>query len=296
MRTARTHSAPALAALAASVALSASGPLAAPPAQAAEARTLVACAPGYPGSAAQAQPRMDAFAAALSRAAGVEVAATYEAELEPGLARIESPDAGWALVPAPFYLAYRERLDLRPVAAVEYETGAADRWALVAGAGRVAGPASLAGWTVAGTPAYAPDFVRRVALAGWGPLPGDVRFAPSRRILGDLRKAAQGEDVAVLLDRAQTDALDQLPFAGDLEVVARSADLPGFVLCRVGARVAEADAEKVEAALAALHESGDGAEALAGIRIRRFPPLPADAWRALERAHDGAAGAARSGG
>src|SRR5688572_25109398 len=70
---------------------------------------LVACAPGYPGTTAEAQGAMDTFASALARAAqwpeGSVSAVYYPGEAD-GLARLDKPDAGVALVPLPFYLAH----------------------------------------------------------------------------------------------------------------------------------------------------------------------------------------------
>ena len=59
------------------------------------ATALVVCAPGYPGSAAEAQPAMDALAKELSK--GTKVTATYEETAEGGLQKLKSPDAGLLL-------------------------------------------------------------------------------------------------------------------------------------------------------------------------------------------------------
>src|SRR5262245_47968634 len=76
-------------------------PAATPPSGAAAKWTLVVCAPGYPGTTGQAQPTMDALAAAVGRAAGLEegtLGAVYHESLAGGLARLEQKDAAFALV------------------------------------------------------------------------------------------------------------------------------------------------------------------------------------------------------
>ena len=73
------------------------------------------------------------------------------------------------------------------------------------------GPASLAGFELMSLAGYAPRFVRGPALGSWGKLPGDVKIVFSGAVLSGLRKAAAGEKVALLLDRAQTAALPTLP-------------------------------------------------------------------------------------
>src|SRR5512136_1980774 len=63
---------------------------------------LVACAPGYPGTTAEAQPSMTAFADALARATGWparRLSATYLPTEREGRARLAAPGPIVALVP-----------------------------------------------------------------------------------------------------------------------------------------------------------------------------------------------------
>ncbi len=242
-----------------SLAVVATAALAAPP----PAR-IVFCAPGRPGNTVEAQATMDAFAAALSRDAG-PVRAVYHETEEGGLAAIRD-DAALAVVSVPFYVKHVAALDLAPVlAAVPVETGATETWTLVARAGRVKTAADLAGWEIPSIAGYSPDFVRKVALEGFGPLPADVKIAPSGLVLSALRRAAQGGNVAVLLDGAQEAALSGLPFAKDLVVVHRSKPLPVSVVARVGSRTPPA---RIEALVRALRATD--AEILAPLRLSGF--------------------------
>jgi ABC-type phosphate/phosphonate transport system substrate-binding protein len=254
--------------------------------------TLVVCAPGYPGSTAEAQPTLDAFAAAAARAAGWPegaLAAVYHESESAGLDRLGAPDAALALVPLPFYLAHRVALGLTPVAqAVARGGSASETWTLVAGKGRVKTPADLAGARLVSLAAYAPAFVR-AALAGWGNLPADVEMVSSGAVLSALRRAASGERVAVLLDREQADALPTLPFAGELEVVARSRPLPVSVLAAVGTRLPAARAAALVRALTSLGASADGAAALEGMRLAGFVAADRAALAAAERDFGGGA-------
>ena len=67
---------------------------------------VVVCAPGYPGSTAEAQPAMDGLAAAITAAAGWDTAAVravyFETE-EGGVASLQSPDVALMLVTLPFF-------------------------------------------------------------------------------------------------------------------------------------------------------------------------------------------------
>lgn len=247
---------------------------------------LVACAPGYPGTTAEAQPAMDALAAAVARTAGWPpgaVVAVYLPTEKEGLARLAAPDAAAALVPLPFFLQHAERLRLSARLQVETQGGGVvETWALAAKKGRVSGPASLAGFTVASIAGYAPGFLRG-ALGAWGRIPESAQVVESSQVLSALRKAASGADVAVLLDGAQGAALPTLPFAADLEVVARSAPLPTAVVAAVGNRLPAPRWSALEKALLALARDPQGAEALAGIRMVRFLPADAAALAAARR-------------
>ena len=236
--------------------------------------TLVVCAPGYPGSTVEAQSAMDGFAAAIAAAAGWkpgELRAAYFETEKPGLDRLAALDAGVALVALPFWLQHRAALKLSPQLQVVEEGGeAAEAWTLVAPAGAVSGPPSLAGFELVTIAGYAPRFVRGTALGPWGELPPDVRVVSSNNVLSAMRRASLGNKVAVLLDRASAAALPTLPFASKLQVVTKSAPLPVAVLSAVGDRVSAARLKGLLKALTSLDATPTGKQALAGVRLTRF--------------------------
>jgi hypothetical protein len=252
---------------------------------------LVACAPGYPGTTAEAQGAMDSFASALARTArwpdGTVSAVYYPGEAD-GLARLSKPDAGVALVPLPFYLAHREDLGLKARLSVEMKAvGLTERWTLVAKKGRVKSPADLANMTVSSIAGYAPTFVRTV-LGSWGRIPDSAKIQTSTQVLSALRKAATGPDVAVLLDGAQAASLNSLPFAKDLDVVARSEPVPSALVATVKSNTPEKRWPEIEKALLALSSDPKGIEALGTIRMVRFAPLDKAALSAATAAYGGA--------
>jgi len=236
---------------------------------------IVVAAPGFPGTTAQAQPTMDLFARALAGAAGLPAASVATAYFESesgGTDALARSAVRYALVPLPFYLKHAEgAAALTPRLLVEEGGGARQVWSLAAARGQVPDAAALAGGEILGTPGYAPGFVR-LALEDWGAIPAATRITPTAGILSALRRASGGGKVAVLLDRAQTVALPTLPFAASLEIVAKSAPLPATLFCTVGTR-SGGNADPLLAALSRLHESKEGAAALAAMRITRFVPL-----------------------
>lgn len=246
--------------------------------------TLVFCAPGYPGETGDAQPYVDQFARTVAADAGWprgSLAAVYDPSESGGVARLESPDAGLAFVPYPFFVAHAEKLHLAPLAEADVaDLGPRERWTLVAKRGRVRGPASLSGFTVVSTAGYAPAFIRDSALGIWR-LPPDVRIEATGQVLSALRRAAAAEPVAVLLDQSGTTALASLPFAAQLEAVVQSPELPVAVLALVGSRVPAARARSLRAALLKMSHLPGDAEVLAAMRLKGFVPAELPARTAL---------------
>ena len=247
---------------------------------AASLATLVFCAPGYPGAAGDAQPLLDQFAGAAVTAAGWpagSLAAVYDPTEDGGLAKLNSTDAVLAFVPYPFFVEHAAQLHLTPLVQAEMvDIGPQQRWSLVAKAGRVANPQSMAGYTVLSVAGYAPDFVRRSALAGWA-LPPDVKIEATGQVLSALRRAAAGEPVAVLLDQTQATALTTLPFAADLKVVAQSPELPVALIAVVDSRLPAARARALQEALLKMGRGSGSTDTLGSLRLRGFvlPKLPA---------------------
>jgi len=255
--------------------------------------TMVVCAPGYPGSTAEAQPAMEGFAMAVTTAVGWDrddLSAEYFETEDGGVTRFAAKDAGFGLVTLPFFLEHRDELDLKPeMLAVPTGRATEEPWSLVAAKGSVLRPADLDGWQLVSLAGHSEAFVRGPALGDWGELPSTLTITFSGAVLSSLRKAARGEKIVVLLDAEQADALDRLPFAGDLEIVHQSPPLPVSVVCSIGDRMgSEKKAELIEA-LAGLSQRPDATEALAGVRLDRFEPMNAKALDQAEKAFRGAA-------
>jgi hypothetical protein len=244
--------------------------------------TLVFCAPGYPGGAGDAQPFLDAFAAAAAQAAqwpAGSLLAAYEDTEAGALAKLANPDAALAFVPFPFFVEHAANLKLTPLLQADVTgVGVQERWTLVAKKGAVNGPASMSGFDILSIAGYAPDFVRNYALADWA-LPADVKISQSAQVLSVLRRVVAGERVTVLLDGTQTSSLASLPFAHELQAVRQSAPLPAAIVAVVDSRLSKARSQALRAALLSLPNSAAGADALANLRLRGFvlPQMPSPA-------------------
>jgi len=140
-------------------------------------------------------------------------------------------------------------------------------------------------WEITGTAGYAPEFVRGPILGGWGALPATARVTYTANVLSALRRAAAGESVAVVLDRSQAKTMESLPFAADLEVVARSEPMPGTILCSVGSRLPPKQGDALLHGLSILHTRPDSAELLKTMRLVRFEPVDRAALDAARRSY-----------
>jgi hypothetical protein len=215
-----------------------------------------------------------------------KVAAAYFPQEKAGLARIAEPDVVFALVPLPFFLSHEAELKLTArLAVVQQGLEATQSWTLVAKKGAVKKGADLEGYSVFSTAGYAPDFITRVALQGFGPLPASVKVTTGGQVLSALRKAATGNDkLAVVLDSEQAKALPTLPFAADLEVVHVGPKVPVAVVATVGDRLSAADWKSASAAFTKLSSVDKGKAALEGVRLSGFAPLDEAALGAAKKA------------
>ena len=248
---------------------------------------IAVCAPGSPGTTADAQSAMDAFAKAISARAGAQITAIYDDTEDAGVAQMKT--ARIAMVSLPFFLKHEQDLKLHAqLEAVRKDRPALDEWVLVAKKGRVHGAASLDGFTITTPAAYAPQFVRGTVLGGFGALPATVVLKQSGAVLSALRKAAKGEPAAVVLDGPGAASLSTLPFANDLEIVARSPKLPAGLVVTVDGGPSAETWKAVEAALLGLRGEPAGATALDGIQMAQFAKLDADVLAAARKAYDAA--------
>jgi hypothetical protein len=234
---------------------------------------VVVCSPGSPGTTEDARPAMDAFAGALGKQAGVPVSAVYDPSEDGGAARLK--ETGIGIVSLPFFLKHERDLALRPRLQIQ-QLGrpALEKWSLVARSGVT----SFDGYQIASTAAYAPGFVRGVVK-----LPASVKPIQVTAVLSALKRAASGEQLAVLLDGPQAAALSQLPFASKLAVAATSPPVPTAYVVTIDARVND----KAWAAIAKGFDTVAGAP-LEGVQISKFEKVDDAALATAKKLYGGA--------
>jgi hypothetical protein len=241
--------------------------------------TLVVCAPGYPGNPAEAQPAMDALARALGGAAHVSVQAVYEETAAGGLEKLAAADAAILLAPLPFFLDHERKLALAPrMMAVPKEGAPLQPWTLVTGKEH---PANLEGYALQSTAGYSPRFVHAMS-----PALQNAKVVDSPAVLSGLRRAANGDRLAVLLDGPQAQALSTLPFAQGLAQLSTSAPVPVALVATVGKRLDERTWKSLQTALLSLAGDATAREALDGVRMSAFVALDRAALSKARAAYD----------
>lgn len=245
---------------------------------------IVVCAPGSPGTTDEAKPALDAFAGALTSKAGVTLSAIYDPTEQGGVDRLKS--AGIGIVSLPFFLAHEQELGLHArLAVVQKGRPALEQWALVAQKGTAPAAGSFDGFTIMSNAAFAPAFVRGDVLGGLGALPATAKLQQSSAVLSSLRKASNGDHVAVVLDGPQLASLASLPFAAKLDVVARSGQMPAGLVVTVDARMPQKTWSGIESALLGIQNDKAGADALEGIQMAGFVQLDGKALAAARAAY-----------
>jgi hypothetical protein len=262
---------------------------AAPPAAAPGKQTLVVCSPGSPGKSDEAQPRMDAFSAAVSAKAGTQVAAVYDPTNDGGVAKLGT--AGLGLVSLPFFLQHEKDLALHPrLTAVAKGRPANERWGLVVAKGKVKTAADLASFTINTSLAFSPGFVRGVVAGSLGALPATAKIQQSATVLSALRHAADGEPVAVVVDGTTEASLASLPFAAKLEVIAHSPAAPAGIVVTIDAKLPDKTWAGLEKAMLGLAGDKASATGLEAIQMTGFVALDT---KALDEARKAFADAAK---
>jgi len=130
-------------------------------------------------------------------------------------------------------------------------------------------PPSLEGYTVESSAGYSKRFVRAMAPQ----LLGRVEIQQTSAVLSALKRAANGEKVAVLLDGSQAAAMAKLPFAGSIAVLEASPPMPVALVATVRKRIDDERWKRLEAAFLRLAEDRAAREALDAVRIAGFLPL-----------------------
>lgn len=186
----------------------------------------------YPGGSVQSQ---DAEAATESMLRVVEEAGNWTSGSMTGIFTSTVKECGMCLdeQKPPFaittlgtFLAYREKLGLIPLAQPVIDGSSVERYRIMVRKGTFASVRELKGKTVGGALVEEPEFLKRVVLQGTVDPKSFFVLKSSQRVLHCLRTLVKGELDGVIVNSQQYRALGSLPFAGELDVVFTSEEIP----------------------------------------------------------------------
>src|SRR2546421_9994461 len=181
--------------------------------------------------------------------------------------RLAQPESSLLLATLPFYLVHEQEVRLvARLSAMPQGSETLERWRLVAGKDH---PPSLEGYTVESSAGYSKRFVRAMAPK----LPGRAQIQQTSAVLSALKRAANGEKLAVLLDGSQAAAMAKLPFAGSLAVLQTSPPMPVALVATVRKRIADERWKTLGAAVPRLAQGRAARGALDAVRIAGLLPL-----------------------
>jgi hypothetical protein len=254
------------------------------PAQAARPAAPVAMVivnPGGPDAGAEGNKLAGELAAHLAASAGTEpdqLAGAYFNQIAPAVAYLKKHKDAFVLSGLGVFLAQRRALKLVPLARLLGKAGGDEEFSVVVRKGRYASLEDLHGKTLLGS-VLADDarFVDRFVFGG--KLAADKWFkcTPSERPLSALRKLASDEVDAVLLNRAQFEALKTMPLFEKLQVIHGSGPVPTIGLMMVATPRTQALRDRVVQSVARLCSSEKGIPVCQTYGITGFEPVGEDA-------------------
>ena len=221
---------------------------------------LLLCLPGFPGSAAQAQPYIDRMLRHLEQKLGRPAGSITGVYLSDEVAAdraIAEKKPSVALVGSSILAGRHKALGMKVIAKLEVAGRSQEVYSIVAKKGGVSTIAGLAGKRISGVVVNDERFVVNVLLDEKVKM-GSLTLMPQRRPLKSLRDVARGEADAAVVDQSVVDSMRELPEAADLVVIHTAKAVPAPAVVVMGSGVA--DAEALGKALVGMCDRPDGAE------------------------------------
>ena len=251
---------------------------------------LVIVYPGGPDAGAEGKKLAEQLVQHLAAATSLDpssFAGAYFNDEKAAAAYLKTHRDAFVLGGLGFYLSQRKALGLVPLAHLRGEAGNDERFSVVVKKGRFKTLDDLQGKTLWGSVLFEDSrYVDRFAFAGklqagqWF----DVR--PTPRPLSAVRKLDSDAADAVLLNRAQLDALKRMPLYQKLEVIHTSEPVCTLGLMAVSTPRTKAVQEKIVKSVLELCATAQGKSVCQGVGIVGFDPVRADVLDAAVKKYD----------
>lgn len=201
---------------------------------AAQSFDFVIIQPGQPGTSEDAQPVMDALAAYVQNKLGdgVSVRGHYFNQTAEAAEYLSDNHPSWGIVSLGYFLAHNGGECMTPLASTRPGGAESDTWRLLAAGDGPDNWQRLNG-TVAGTMLFEPETAARL-MFGTHVQELPFRIEGTSRPLRAVRAVLRGKGGGVLLDAPQYAAIQALPMASGLKVLATSEPLPTAAVVAFG--------------------------------------------------------------
>jgi len=234
--------------------------------------------PGGAGSAEEAAPYMAELSAEVAQhAKGLKIEAAYHNDAQAAFSDLQAQSYDVALVSLGFYLAHGKALDMDIILRTRPRNIKEETYRLL-----VHKDSSLTLdkiLTLSGNVVIEEAFARRIILEN----KTQAAFTPTLRPLSDIRKVSRGQLEAVLIDEAQYQGLQSLPYLANLKIIFTSKPLPTPVVVALGDRQAK-QRTQLKKALLALGKTENGELLLEDLQLDGFAkPLASEVYLDLER-------------
>ena len=244
--------------------------------------TVLICYPGGPAQSQDAEAATEAMLRVVEEAGGwsagsmtgLFTAAVKECEM-----RLDEQKPPFAITTLGTFLAYREKLNLIPLAQPVVGGSSAERYRIVVRRGTFTTIRELKGKTLGGALVEEPEFLKRVILQGTVDPASFFTFKSSPRVLHSLRSLVKGDLDGVMVNSRQYRALASLPFAGELEVAFTSEEVPLVGIVANGQRTTADERNRFSRALSQICNHREGKKLCELFGVDTFVPADLQAFQ-----------------
>ncbi len=251
---------------------------------------LVIVYPGGPDAGSEGKNLAEQLVQHLAGATGLDPAqftGAYFNDNQQAVGYLKGHRDAFVLGGLGFYLPQRKALGLVPLARLRSEGGSDERFAVVVKKGRFKSLDDLRGKNLWGSVLF--DDVRyldRFAFAGKVQIAKWFDLRPTPRPLSAVRKLESEAADAVLLNRAQLEALKQLPLFAGLEAIHTSDPVPTVGLMVIPTARTKAVQEKIVKSVFELCGTPKGKDVCQGVGIAGFDPASTESLDPVVKKYD----------
>jgi ABC-type phosphate/phosphonate transport system substrate-binding protein len=193
--------------------------------------------------------------------------------------RLDEQKPPFAITTLGTFLTYHEKLGLIPLAQPVIDGSSMERYRIMVRKGMYASLESLKGKTVGGALVDEIEFLKRVVLRGAVDVESFFILKSSRRVLHCLRSLAKGELDAVIVNSQQYRAITSLPFAGELEAIFTSEEIPMVGIVANGQRTTADERNRFAHALSQVCKHQEGKQLCDLFGVENFVPTDLKAFQ-----------------